>query len=132
VKPSIKKISPVAFRIDARNGLAHQPSVDLANHLSCQKMALPGWLFTIPKLATSAIIPASARYGLLAFGLQIQRLPYARWRAYAGNCTNLLSFAVPGKKANRLSDRSVLIRHCPTAVKRAADEHRAIRWAGTR
>ena len=132
VKPSIKKISPVAFRIDARNGLAHAAIERGFAKLipAAKKNGIAG--MAVHNSYNSATLGFHtgylARHGLLAFGFTNSTpaiSPVGGHKPVIG--TNPLSFAVPGKngKIAFLVDQSSSA-VAWTAVKRAADEHRAI------
>lgn len=132
VRPSIKKISPVAFRIDARNGLAH-PAIEKGfGRLipSARKNGIAGMaIYNSYNSATLGYHTGYlARHGLLAFGFTNSTpaiCPVGGRTPVIG--TNPLSFAVPGKKgkiAFLIDQSSSAIAW--TAVKRAADEHRTI------
>ena len=131
-KPKLKKLSPVSFRVDARNGFAH-PAIEKG----FAKLIPAAQKFGIAALAVHDSYNAAtlgfhtgylARQGLLAFGFTNAtpaiappggRLPVIG--------TNPLSFAVPGKKGKiaLLIDQSSSA-VAWTAVKRAAEEARAI------
>ena len=132
VKPSIKKISKVAFRVDARNGLAHS-AIEKGFHQlipAAKKNGIAG--MAVHNSYNSATLGYHtgylARHGLLAFGFTNSTpaiSPVGGHTPVIG--TNPLSFAVPGKKgkiAFLIDQSSSAVAW--TAVKRAADEHRAI------
>ena len=132
VKPSIKKISKVAFRVDARNGLAHSAIEKGFYQLipAARKNGIAG--MAVHNSYNSATLGYHtgylARHGLLAFGFTNSTpaiSPVGGHTPVIG--TNPLSFAVPGKKgkiAFLIDQSSSAVAW--TAVKRAADEHRAI------
>jgi (2R)-3-sulfolactate dehydrogenase (NADP+) len=131
-KPSVKKLSPVAFRVDARRGFAH-PAIE------------KGFGKLIPAARGSGIAAMAvhnsynaatlgfhtgylARHGLLAFGFTNSTpaiAPVGGRKPVIG--TNPLSFAVPGAKgkiAFLIDQSSSAVAW--TAVRRAADENRGI------
>ena len=131
-RPKVKKLSPVAFRVDARNGFAH-PAIE------------KGFESLIPAARKNGIAAMAvhnsynaatlgfhtgylARQGLLAFGFTNSTptiAPYGGRKPVIG--TNPLSFAVPGKKgriAFLIDQSSSAVAW--TAVKRAADAGEAI------
>lgn len=132
VKPTIKKISPVAFRIDAKGGFAH-PAIE------------KGFVKLIPAARKNGIAAMAvhnsynaatlgyhtghlARHGLVSFGFTNSTpaiSPIGGHTPVIG--TNPMSFAVPGKKGKIafLVDQSSSA-VAWTAVKRASDEHLAI------
>lgn len=133
VRPKLKKLSPVAFRVDARNGFAH-PAIELG----FEKLVPAARKNGIAGLAVHNSYNAAtlgyhtgvlARQGLVAFGFTNAMptiAPVGGKTPVIG--TNPLSFAVPGKKKG---DIALLIDQSSsavawTAVKRAADEGRAI------
>lgn len=132
VRPTIKRISPVAFRIDARNGLAH-PAIERGFGKlipAAKRNGIAG--MAIHNSYNSATLGYHtgylARHGLLAFGFTNATpaiCPVGGRTPVIG--TNPLSFAVPGKKgkiAFLIDQSSSAIAW--TAVKRAADERRPI------
>jgi (2R)-3-sulfolactate dehydrogenase (NADP+) len=132
VRPSVKKLSSVAFRVDARNGLAH-PAIEqgFAKLIPAAKRhGIAGMgVFNSYNSATLGYHTGYlARHGLLAFGFTNSTpaiSPVGGHMPVIG--TNPLSFAVPGKKgkiAFLIDQSSSAVAW--TAVKRAADEHRAI------
>jgi (2R)-3-sulfolactate dehydrogenase (NADP+) len=131
-KPSVKKLSPVAFRVDAKRGFAH-PAIEA------------GFAKLIPAATKNGIAGMAvhnsynaatlgyhtgylARKGLLAFGFTNATpaiAPVGGRKPVIG--TNPLSFAVPGKtgKIAFLIDQSSSA--VPwTSVKLASEEKRAI------
>ena len=130
--PHVKKLSPVAFRVDARGGFAH-PAIE------------KGFSKLIPAAGKNGIAGMAvhnsynaatlgyhtgylARHGLLAFGFTNSTpaiAPVGGRKPVIG--TNPMSFAVPGKagKIGFLIDQSASAVTW-TAVKLAADEGRAI------
>lgn len=130
--PLIKKISPVAFSIDAKNGLAH-PAIEKGFGKlipAARKNGIAG--MAVHNSYNSATLGYHtgylARHGLLAFGFTNSTpaiCPVGGRIPVIG--TNPLSVAIPGKKgkiAFLIDQSSSAIAW--TAVKRAADEHRAI------
>lgn len=131
-KPSVKKMSPVAFRVDAKRGFAH-PAIEA------------GFAKLIPAARQNGIAGMAvhnsynaatlgyhtgylAKHGLLAFGFTNSSptiAPVGGRKPVIG--TNPLSFAVPGKagKIAFLIDQSSSA-IAWTAVKRAAEEGKAI------
>jgi (2R)-3-sulfolactate dehydrogenase (NADP+) len=132
-KPTIKKLSPVAFRVDASRGFAH-PAIEA------------GFARLIPAARKNGIAAMAvhnsynsatlgfhtgylARQGLIAFGFTNSApviAPVGGSTPVIG--TNPLSFAVPGKRKGSIA---LLVDQSSsavawTAVKRAADEGRAI------
>jgi (2R)-3-sulfolactate dehydrogenase (NADP+) len=131
-RPVIKKLSPVAFRIDARNGFAH-PAIEqgFARLIPAARkngIAAMG-LYNSYNAATLGFHTGYlARQGLLAFGFTNAMpaiAPVGGKTPVIG--TNPVSFAVPGKKGKIafLIDQSAS-GVTWTAVRRAADEHRPI------
>jgi (2R)-3-sulfolactate dehydrogenase (NADP+) len=130
--PKVAKLSPVAFRVDARGGFAH-PAIE------------KGFSKLIPAAAKNGIAGMAvhnsynaatlgyhtgylARHGLLAFGFTNSTpaiAPVGGRKPVIG--TNPISFAVPGRagKIAFLIDQSASAVTW-TAVKLAADEGRAI------
>jgi (2R)-3-sulfolactate dehydrogenase (NADP+) len=131
-RPSVKRLSPVAFRADARNGFAH-PAIEA------------GFAKLVPAAKTSGIAALAvhnsynaatlgyhtgilAKAGLVAFGFtnSVPAIaPVGGKVPVLG--TNPLSFAVPGprgKIAFLIDQSSSAVAW--TAVKRAAEEGRAI------
>ena len=132
VRPHLKTLSPTAFRVDARNGLAH-PAIEL------------GFSRLIPAATTSGIAALTiahsynaatlgyhtgvlARNGLIAFGFtnSIAAIaPVGGHRPLLG--TNPMSFAVPGRSGQiRLLIDQSASQVAWTAVKRAAERGEAI------
>lgn len=131
-RPSVKKLSPVAFRVDARRGFAH-PAIEkgFAKLIpAAQKFGIAG--MAVHNSYNSATLGfhtgTLARHGLVAFGFTNAMpviAPVGGSKPVIG--TNPLSFAVPGKqgKIAFLIDQSSSA-VAWTAVKRAAEEGRAI------
>lgn len=131
-RPSVKKLSPVAFRVDAKRGFAH-PAIEKG----FEKLIPAARKFGIAGLAVHNSYNAAtlgfhtgrlARNGLVAFGFTNAMpviAPVGGAKPVIG--TNPLSFAVPGKsgKIALLIDQSSSA-VAWTAVKRAAEEGRAI------
>lgn len=132
VRPKIKKLSPVAFRVDARNGFAH-PAIEAGFEKlipAAKKHGIAGMaVHNSYNAATLGFHTAYlARQGLVAYGFTNAMSAIA---PVGGKVpvigTNPLSFAVPGKngKIAFLIDQSSSA--VPwTAVKRAAEDGRAI------
>jgi len=131
-KPSVKKLSPVAFRADAKNGFAH-PAIEkgFAKLIpAAQKFGIAGLaVHNSYNAATLGFHTGTlARNGLLAFGFTNATpsiAPVGAAKPVIG--TNPISLAVPGAKGKiaLLIDQSASA-VAWTAVKRAADEGRAI------
>jgi len=131
-KPSVKKLSPTAFRVDARNGFAH-PAIEkgFAKLIpAAQKFGIAGMaVHNSYNAATLGFHTGTlARNGLVAFGFTNATpsiAPVGGAKPVLG--TNPLSFAVPGKKGKiaLLIDQSSSA-VAWTAVKRAAEEGREI------
>ena len=131
-KPSVKKLSPVAFRVDAKRGFAH-PAIEKGFEKlipAAQKSGIAGLaVHNSYNAATLGYHTGTlARHGLVAFGFTNSTpaiAPVGGKRPLVG--TNPLSFAVPGKagKIAFLIDQSSSA-VAWTAVKRAAEEGRAI------
>jgi (2R)-3-sulfolactate dehydrogenase (NADP+) len=131
-RPKVKKLSPVAFRIDARRGFAH-PAIEagVAKLIpAARKNGIAGMaVYNSYNAATLGYHTGYlARHGLLAFGFTNSTpaiAPVGGRKPVIG--TNPLSFAVPGKagKIAFLIDQSASAVTW-TAVKLAADEGRAI------
>ena len=131
-KPSIKKISNMAFKVDARNGLAHAAIEKGFSMLipAARKYGIAG--MAVHNSYNSATLGYHtgflARHGLLAFGFTNSTpaiAPVGGHTPVIG--TNPMSFAVPGRKgkiAFLIDQSSSAVAW--TAVKRAADLHRAI------
>jgi (2R)-3-sulfolactate dehydrogenase (NADP+) len=131
-KPSVKKLSPTAFRVDAKRGFAH-PAIEKG----FEKLIPAARKFGIAGMAVHNSYNAAtlgfhtgtlARNGLVAFGFTNAMpviAPVGGSKPVVG--TNPLSFAVPGKKGEiaLLIDQSSSA-VAWTAVKRAADEGRQI------
>ena len=131
-KPSVKKLSPVAFRVDARRGFAH-PAIEagFAKLIpAAKKNGIAGMAVHNSYNAATLGYHTGylARNGLLAFGFTNSTpaiAPVGGKKPVIG--TNPLSFAVPGKKGKIafLIDQSSSA--VPwTSVKLAADQKRAI------
>jgi len=131
-KPSVKRISPVAFRVDAKGGFTH-PAIEKGFEKlipAAQKLGIAGMaVHNSYNAATLGFHTGTlARQGLVAFGFTNATpaiAPVGGKRAVLG--TNPMSFAVPGKpgKIAFLIDQSSSA-VAWTAVKRAADEGRDI------
>ena len=130
--PQVKKISSVAFRVDARNGFAH-PAIEkgfsqlipAAQEYGIAAMAVHNSYNAATLGYHTGFI---ARHGLLAFGFTNSTpaiAPVGGTKPVIG--TNPMSFAVPGRKGKIafLVDQSSSA-VAWTAVKTAAEEHRAI------
>ncbi len=131
-KPKVTKLSPVAFRVDARRGFAH-PAIEKGfSRLipAAKKNGIAG--IAVHNSYNAATLGYHTGYlakrGLLAFGFtnSVPAIaPVGGRKPVIG--TNPLSFAVPGKKgkiAFLIDQSSSAIAW--TAVKLAADEGRAI------
>jgi (2R)-3-sulfolactate dehydrogenase (NADP+) len=131
-RPSVKKLSPVAFRVDARRGFAH-PAIEKGFEKlipAAKKNGIAGMAVTNSYNAATLGFHTGtlARAGLVAFGFTNATpaiAPVGGAKPVLG--TNPLSFAVPGKKGKIafLIDQSASAVTW-TAVKRAAEEGRAI------
>ena len=131
-RPKIKKVSPVAFRVDANRGFAH-PAIERGFEKlipAAQKNGIAG--MAVHNSYNAATLGFHTGYlakrGLLAFGFTNATpamAPVGGKKPVIG--TNPMSFAVPGKsgKIAFLIDQSSSA-VAQTAVKRAADEGRAI------
>ena len=131
-RPKIKKVSPVAFRVDANRGFAH-PAIERGFEKlipAAQKNGIAG--MAVHNSYNAATLGFHTGYlakrGLLAFGFTKATpamAPVGGKKPVIG--TNPMSFAVPGKsgKIAFLIDQSSSA-VAQTAVKRAADEGRAI------
>lgn len=132
VRPRVKKLSPVSFRCDARNGFAH-PAIEKG----FGKLIPAAKKYGIAALAIHNSYNAAtlgfhtaylARHGLVAFGFtnaSASMAPVGGKTPVIG--TNPLSFAVPGAKGKLafLIDQSSSA--VPwTAVKRAAEQGQPI------
>jgi (2R)-3-sulfolactate dehydrogenase (NADP+) len=131
-KPGVKKISPVAFRVDAKRGFAH-PAIEKG----FEKLIPAALKSGIAGMAVHNSYNAAtlgfhtgylARHGLLAFGFtnsSANIAPVGGKTKVLG--TNPMSFAVPGKsgKIAFLIDQSSSAVSW-TAMKRAAEEGRDI------
>lgn len=131
-EPSVKKLSPVAFRVDAKRGFAH-PAIEagFAKLIpAAKKNGIAGMAVHNSYNAATLGYHTGylAKHGLLAFGFTNATpsiAPVGGKKPVIG--TNPLSFAVPGKKGKIafLIDQSSSA--VPwTSVKLAADEGRAI------
>ena len=131
-KPRVKKLSPVAFRVDARRGFAH-PAIEagFAKLIpAAKKNGITGMAVHNSYNAATLGYHTGflAKHGLLAFGFTNSTpaiAPVGGKKPVIG--TNPLSFAVPGKKGKIafLIDQSSSA--VPwTSVKLAADQKRAI------
>lgn len=130
--PLVKKLSPVAFRVDAKRGFAH-PAIEkgFARLIpAAKKNGIAG--MAVHNSYNAATLGYHTGYlakrGLVAFGFTNSTpaiAPVGGRKAVIG--TNPLSFAVPGKKGKLafLIDQSASAVTW-TAVKLAADEGRAI------
>ena len=131
-RPSVKKLSAVSFRVDAKNGFAH-PAIEAG----FQKLIPAAKKFGIAGMGVHRSYSAAtlgyhtgflAKHGLVAFGFTNAMPTIA---PVGGNTpiigTNPLSFAVPGAKGKVafLIDQSSSV-VAWTAVKRAAEQGRAI------
>lgn len=130
--PSVKKMSAVSYRVDAKNGFAH-PAIEKGF-----AQLIPAALeYGVAAMAVHNSYNAAtlgyhtgflAKNGLLAFGFTNSTpaiAPVGGSKPVIG--TNPMSFAVPGKKgriAFLIDQSSSAVAW--TAVKTAADEHRAI------
>lgn len=131
-RPRVKKLSPVAFRVDARRGFAH-PAIEKGFEAlvpAAKKFGIAGMaVHNSYNAATLGFHTGMlARQGLVAFGFTNAMpviAPVGGSRPVIG--TNPLSFAVPGRngKIALLIDQSSSA-VAWTAVKRAAEEGRAI------
>ncbi len=131
-KPQVKKVSPVAFRVDARRGFAH-PAIEAGfSRLipAARKNGIAG--MAVHNSYNAATLGYHTGYlakqGLVAFGFTNSTpaiAPVGGRKPVIG--TNPLSFAVPGKagKFAFLIDQSASAVTW-TAVKLAADEGRSI------
>ena len=131
-RPKIEKVSPVAFRVDANRGFAH-PAIERGFEKlipAAQKNGIAG--MAVHNSYNAATLGFHTGYlakrGLLAFGFTNATpamAPVGGKKPVIG--TNPMSFAVPGKsgKIAFLIDQSSSA-VAQTAVKRAADEGRAI------
>ena len=131
-RPSVKRISPVAFRVDANRGFAH-PAIEKG----FEKLIPAAKKNGIAAVAVQASYNSAtlgfhtgylAKHGLLAFGFTNSTpaiAPAGGKKPVIG--TNPMSFAVPGKpgKIAILIDQSSSATAW-TSVKLAADEGRAI------
>ena len=131
-RPKVEKISPAAFRVDARGGFAH-PAIEkgFAKLIpAAQKFGIAGLaVYNSYNAATLGFHTGTlARQGLVAFGFTNSTpaiAPVGGKVPVVG--TNPLSFAVPGKRGQiaLLIDQSSSA-VAWTAVKRAADEGKII------
>jgi (2R)-3-sulfolactate dehydrogenase (NADP+) len=130
--PQVKKLSPVAFRVDARRGFAH-PAIEkgFARLIpAAKKNGIAGMAVHNSYNAATLGYHTGylARHGLVAFGFTNSTpsiAPIGGRKPVIG--TNPMSFAVPGKagKIAFLIDQSASV-VARTAVKVAADEGRTI------
>lgn len=130
--PSVKKISAVSYRVDAKNGFAH-PAIEKGF-----SQLIPAALdYGIAAMAVHNSYSAAtlgyhtgflAKHGLVAFGFTNSSpaiAPVGGTKPVIG--TNPMSFAVPGKKgriAFLIDQSSSAVAW--TAVKMAAEQHRVI------
>ena len=131
-KPLAKKMSPVAFRVDAKRGFAH-PAIEVGFAKlipAARKNGIAGMAVHNSYNAATLGYHTGylAKHGLLAFGFTNSSptiAPIGGRKPVIG--TNPLSFAVPGKagKIAFLIDQSSSA-IAWTAVKRAAEEGHAI------
>jgi (2R)-3-sulfolactate dehydrogenase (NADP+) len=130
--PQVKKISSVAFRVDARNGFAH-PAIEKGfSHLMPAAQEYGIAAMAVHNSYNAATLGYHtgfiAKHGLLAFGFTNSTpaiAPVGGTKPVIG--TNPMSFAVPGRKgkiAFLIDQSSSAVAW--TAVKTAAEEHRAI------
>ena len=132
-KPKIRKLSPVAFRVDANRGFAH-PAIEagFAKLIpAAQKNGIAGMAVHNSYNAATLGFHTGylARHGLVSFGFTnaVPAIaPTGGKMPVIG--TNPLSFAVPGKRKGSIA---LLVDQSSsavawTAVKRAAEEGRAI------
>jgi len=131
-RPRVKKLSPVAFRVDAQRGFAHPAIAAGFSKLipAARKNGIAGMAVHNSYNAATLGYHTGylARHGLLAFGFTNSTpaiAPVGGRKPVIG--TNPLSFAVPGKagKIAFLIDQSASAVTW-TAVKLAADEGRDI------
>lgn len=130
--PQVKKLSPVAFRVDARRGFAH-PAIEKGFSKlipAARKNGIAGMAVHNSYNAATLGYHTGylARHGLVAFGFTNSTpaiAPVGGRKPVIG--TNPMSFAVPGKagKIGFLIDQSASAVTW-TAVKLAADEGRPI------
>ncbi len=131
-KPSVQKLSPVAFRIDAKRGFAH-PAIEKGFEKlipAAQKNGIAGMAVQNSYNAATLGFHTGflARHGLVGFGFTNTTpaiAPLGGTTPVLG--TNPLSFAVPGSKGQIafLIDQSASAVTW-TAVKQAAEENRDI------
>lgn len=131
-KPKIKRLTPVAYRVDANRGFAH-PAIEQG----FAKLIPAARRYGIAGMAVHNSYNAAtlgyhtgylAKHGLVAFGFTNATpsiAPVGGSRPVIG--TNPLSFAIPGRKGKiaMLVDQSASAVTW-TAVKRAAEEGRSI------
>lgn len=130
--PQVRKMSAVSYRVDARNGFAH-PAIEKG----FAQLIPAAQEYGIAAMAVHNSYNAAtlgyhtgflAKHGLLAFGFTNSTpaiAPVGGTKPVIG--TNPLSFAVPGRKgkiAFLIDQSSSAVAW--TAVKTAAEEHRAI------
>ncbi|HVJ43818.1 MAG TPA: Ldh family oxidoreductase [Dongiaceae bacterium] len=131
-RPKVRKISPVAFRVDAKGGFAH-PAIEKGFKKlvpAAQKAGIAGMAVHNSYNAATLGFHTGylARQGLLAFGFTNSTpaiAPVGGKTPLIG--TNPMSFAVPGKRGKiaLLIDQSSSA-VAWTAVKRAAEEGKEI------
>lgn len=130
--PTVKRMSVVSFRVDAKNGFAH-PAIEKGfSHLIPAAQEYGVAAMAVHNSYNAATLGYHtgfiAKHGLLAFGFTNSTpaiAPVGGSKPVIG--TNPMSFAVPGRKGKLafLIDQSSSA-VAWTAVKTAADEHRAI------
>lgn len=131
-RPSVKKLSPVAYRVDARRGFAH-PAIEagFARLIpAAKKNGIAGLAVHNSYNAATLGFHTGylAKHGLVAFGFtnSVPTIaPFGGYQPVIG--TNPMSFAVPGAKgkiAFLIDQSSSAVAW--TAVKLAADEGRPI------
>ncbi len=131
-KPRVKKISPVAYRVDARRGFAHPAIVAGFARLipAAKKNGIAGMAVHNSYNAATLGFHTGylAKHGLVAFGFtnSVPTIaPFGGYKPVIG--TNPMSFAVPGNRgkiAFLIDQSSSAVAW--TAVKLAADEGRPI------
>ncbi|HNB28984.1 MAG TPA: Ldh family oxidoreductase [Alphaproteobacteria bacterium] len=131
-KPKVKKVSPVAYRVDAKGGFAH-PAIEagFARLIpAARKNGIAGMAVHNSYNAATLGFHTGylAKHGLVAFGFtnSVPTIaPFGGYKPVIG--TNPMSFAVPGRKgkiAFLIDQSSSAVAW--TAVKLAADEGRPI------
>jgi (2R)-3-sulfolactate dehydrogenase (NADP+) len=131
-KPKVRKLSPVAFRVDAKNGFAH-PAIEQGFKKlvpAARKNGIAGMAVHNSYNAATLGFHTGylAKHGLVAFGFTHATpaiAPVGGKKPVIG--TNPLSFAIPGGKgkiAFLIDQSSSAVTW--TAVKRAAEENRVI------